>query len=128
MVCLPKEEGGLGVLNLKTQNEAMLLKNLHKFFNKVDTPWVQLIWDKHYGNGRLPSQIKKGSFWWRDNLKLLDAFKEMAMVNIQNGSTCLFWFDLWGGQVQNQTYLELFSFAKTRKERKAVVSAKSPRI
>ena len=43
MVCLPKEEGGLGVLNLKTQNEAMLLKNLHKFFNKVDTPWVQLI-------------------------------------------------------------------------------------
>jgi len=43
MVCLPKEEGGLGVLNLKTQNEAMLLKNLHKFFNKVDTPWMQLI-------------------------------------------------------------------------------------
>ena len=62
MVCLPKEEGGLGVLNLKTQNEAMLLKNLHKFFNKVDTPWVQLIWDKHYGNGRLPSQIKKRFF------------------------------------------------------------------
>ena len=77
----------------------------------MDTPWVQLIWDKHYRNGKLPSQIKKGSFWWRDNLKLLDAFKEMAM-NIQNGSTCLFWFDLWGGQVQNQTYLELFSFAK----------------
>jgi len=114
MVCLPKEEGGLGVLNLKTQNEAMLLKNLHKFFNKVDTPWVQLIWDKHNGNGRLPSQIKKGSFWWRDNLKLLDAFKGMAVVNIQDGSTCLFWFDLWGGQAQNHTYPELFSFAKNK--------------
>ena len=66
----------------------------------------------------MPSQIKKGSFWWRDNLKLLDAFKEMAMINIQNGSTCLFWFDLWGGQVQNQTYLELFSFAKKEKKEK----------
>jgi hypothetical protein len=43
-----------------------------------------------------PSHIKKGSFWWRGNLKLLDAFKGMAMVNIQNGSSCLFWFDLWG--------------------------------
>jgi len=48
MVCLPKEEGDLGVLNLKTQNEALLLKNMHKFYNKVDTPWVHLVWDKHY--------------------------------------------------------------------------------
>ena len=36
MVCTPKPEGGLGVLNLRTQNEALLLKHLHKFFNKVD--------------------------------------------------------------------------------------------
>ena len=59
MVCLPKSERGLGVLNLKTQNEALVLKNLHKFYNNVDTPWVQLIWDKHYQNGKLPSHIKK---------------------------------------------------------------------
>lgn len=25
MVCIPKEEGGLGVLNLQTQNEALLV-------------------------------------------------------------------------------------------------------
>ena len=39
----PKTEGGLGVINLKTHNETLLLKNLHKFFNKVDTPWVHLV-------------------------------------------------------------------------------------
>jgi hypothetical protein len=44
MVCLPKAEGGLGVLKLQTQNEALLLKNLHKFFNRLDIPWVLLIW------------------------------------------------------------------------------------
>ena len=49
MVCLPKSEGGLGVLNLRTQNEALLLNHLHKFFNRVDVPWVQLIWEVHYG-------------------------------------------------------------------------------
>ena len=81
MVCLPKEEGGLGVLNLKTQNEALLLKNMHKFYNKVDTPWVHLVWDKHYQDEKLRSHIKKGSFWWRDNLKLLDKFKGLAICN-----------------------------------------------
>lgn len=32
MVTRPKDEGGLGVLDLRTQNEALLLKHLHKFF------------------------------------------------------------------------------------------------
>ena len=82
MVCLPKEEGGLGVINLKTHIEALLLKNLHKFYNKLDIPRVNLVWEKHYRNGKLPSHIKKDSFWWRDNLKHLDSFKGMAMVNI----------------------------------------------
>jgi hypothetical protein len=34
IVCLPKLKGGLGVLQLETHNDAFLLKNLHKFFNK----------------------------------------------------------------------------------------------
>ena len=36
MVCIPKEEGGLGVIDLQKQNEALLLKNLDKFFNKKE--------------------------------------------------------------------------------------------
>jgi hypothetical protein len=31
----PKNEGWLGILNLETQNDALLLKNIHKFFNRV---------------------------------------------------------------------------------------------
>jgi hypothetical protein len=33
----------LGILNLETQNDALLLKNLHKFFNRADHTWVKLI-------------------------------------------------------------------------------------
>ena len=62
MVCHPKYEG-LGVLKLKTRNEALQLKNLHKNFNRQDIPWVQLIWEKYYTNGKLPANhVKKGSF------------------------------------------------------------------
>ena len=43
LVCRPKNKGGLGILNLKLQNEALLLKHVSKFYNKVDVPWVQLI-------------------------------------------------------------------------------------
>ena len=53
MVCKPKKHGGLGVINIKLQNDALLMKFLHKFYNKVDIPWVSLIWDTYY-NGVVP--------------------------------------------------------------------------
>jgi len=31
-------KGGLNVINLRLQNDALLLKQLHKFYNKVDVP------------------------------------------------------------------------------------------
>jgi hypothetical protein len=33
-------QGGIGILNIQTQNEALILKHLHKFFNSFDLPWV----------------------------------------------------------------------------------------
>jgi hypothetical protein len=57
--------------------------SLHKFFNKVDCPWVSLIWNNHYRNGSLSNKRPRGSFWWRAVLKQLDKFKGIAIVNIQ---------------------------------------------
>lgn len=62
LVRTPKSEGGLGVIDLEKQNKALLSKNFHKFFNRFDLPWVNLVWEKHYRNGRLPSHTRKGSF------------------------------------------------------------------
>jgi hypothetical protein len=47
MVHKPKK-GGLGVLNLRLHNDALLLKQLNKFYAKSDVPWVQIIWSKYY--------------------------------------------------------------------------------
>jgi hypothetical protein len=114
MVCLPKSEGGLGVLRLETHNDALLLKNLHKFFNKADIPWVHLIWEKHYRNGRLPNHTLKGSFWWRDIVRLLGKFKSCASVTVQSGSTCSLWHDSWCDTVPSQAFPHLFSFSRSK--------------
>lgn len=34
---------GLGVIDIEKQNKALLLKNLNKFFNRQDIPWVHLV-------------------------------------------------------------------------------------
>ena len=57
MVSVPKDCGGLGAINLYTQNVSLLLKHLHKFYNKVDVPWVHLIRTCYYPNGELPLNI-----------------------------------------------------------------------
>jgi hypothetical protein len=44
---------------------------LDKFYNKKEIPWIKLIWNAHYSNGQIPHAVTdKGSFWWRDVLKL----------------------------------------------------------
>jgi hypothetical protein len=53
MVLLPKIKGGICVLNLILQNEALLLKQLHHFYRKMDVPWVWLIWSGNCRN-RIP--------------------------------------------------------------------------
>jgi len=114
VVCSGKEEGGLGVLDLKSQNEALLIKYLHKFFNKVDTPWVSLVWEKYYTHGRLPGTTNKGSFWWKGIVSLLGKFKGMARANVGDGKTCLLWDDLWGTQIMSTKFPKLRSFARNR--------------
>lgn len=79
MVTKPKLKGGLGVINLWLQNEVLLMKNLHKFFNTHDLPWVNLIWTKYYSNRRVPGHTMKGSFWWKENVTLLTAMNQQYL-------------------------------------------------
>ena len=90
-VTTPKENGGLGVINLKVQNKALLLKFLHKFFNKQDIPWVLLIWNTYYSNCRIAYAMREtGSFWWKEVLRLSDHFRGVASPKAGDGTTFLF--------------------------------------
>ena len=73
-ICLPKRQGGLGVLDIQIHNQTLLMKFLHKFLNREDIPWVQMVWETYYSNS-LPGDRIVDSFWWRSLLKLLPKYK-----------------------------------------------------
>jgi hypothetical protein len=111
----PKRKGGLGIINLKTQNYSLLIKHLDKFYNRKDIPWVKLIWSTHYSNGDVPHIAKDiGSFWRRDVLKLVDQFRGIASCKIGDGKTVLFRSDVWNGHMLQQQFPRLYSFAKNK--------------
>ena len=95
LVCRPRDKGGLGIINLNIQNKGLLIKHLHKFYNKVDVPWVTLIWNSYYDHGVPQATPTAGSFWWRDVLKLHEAYTAIASVHINMGDSALFWTNSW---------------------------------
>lgn len=99
-------------MDLHTHNEAMLLKFPLKFFSQANIQWVKLVWAKYYNDGKLPGKHKKGSFWWRDIVKLLDKFIGMASVSVADGATVLLWKDNWNSSTPADANHKLFSFAK----------------
>lgn len=120
MICKPRMKGGLGIIDFQKKNDALLLKFLHKFYNKrMDIPWVKLIWDSYYSLD-VPHAAKLcGSYWWRDVAKLMYDFRAVAKPDVRSGETVLFWADEW--DVGNsriplqQRFPRLFSFVKDAK-------------
>ena len=113
-VCRPKNQGGLGVIDIFVQNKALLLKNLHKFYNRHNIPWVNLIQESYYSNDSLPGNSWMGSFWWKANLKLIDNYKSLARCNIGDGKSAYFWTDLWHSHCLQDMFPHLFSFVKNK--------------
>ena len=112
MVCKPKNKGGLGVLNLRIQNDALLLKFLHKFYNKLDIPWVQLTWDSYYAQKIPHASDLVGSFWWKDLMQLSDIYRGVTRATVGSSDSILFWKDEWKDGLFQDTFPRAFSFAK----------------
>lgn len=111
-VCIPKDQGGLGVLDIFTHNKTLLMKNLHKFFNRHDIPWVNLIWETYYSDGNLPGGNMVRSFWWKSNLALIDQYKAISRCNVGDGVSAFFWDDLWSQTILKHQFPHLFSFVR----------------
>lgn len=100
-----------GIINLSLQNDALLLKQLHKFYSKQDVPWVNLLWSTYYLD-KVPHATREvGSFWWKDIFRLNTLYRGIATCIIGDGSTVLFWDDSWSPVRLSECFPRLFSFA-----------------
>jgi len=112
LVQRPMKKGGLGIKNLYLQNDSLLMKQLHKFYSKDKTPWVQQIWFKYYDNKVPHSQRARGSFWWKDVFKLKDLYIEITKVQLGDGTSTLFWKDNWAGGVLEDLFPAIAGYSK----------------
>jgi hypothetical protein len=103
------------VVNLDVQNNALLLKQLDKFYRKADVQWVSLIWHKYYQNVIPHMAREKGSFWWKDILRLHVLYRGVAVCLPSRGDTVAFWEDVIDGNLNSDTFPNLAGYAKDPK-------------
>ena len=73
ILCRPKDQGGLGILNLKLQNKCLLAKWLVNLLN-TEGIWQMLLRNK-YLNFKSLSQVTakpNGSYFWRGLMRIKD--------------------------------------------------------
>ncbi|GKC61013.1 putative reverse transcriptase domain, reverse transcriptase zinc-binding domain protein [Tanacetum coccineum] len=97
VVCLPKNEGGLGIRRLKVFNSALMIAHIWKLLSLKESLWVK--WIHEY-------KLKGRSFWdiplrgnvswgWRKILQLRPTIREFIWCNLGDGAATSLWFDKW---------------------------------
>jgi hypothetical protein len=98
-VCRPKAFGGLGILNTKFMNIALMLKWVWKLYQNAEGLWADLIRAKYLGDNDLFSPLvpTKGSQFWNAIHKIKWYFKLGAKHQVRDGARTYFWLDWWTG-------------------------------
>ncbi|WMV14069.1 hypothetical protein MTR67_007454 [Solanum verrucosum] len=103
-VILSKKEGGLGIRNLKIQNQSllMIMKWLWRFASQEQALWKETI-KARFGMENLwitnLSTQPYGSGVWRSIRNLWIKFFNKCKIKVGNGGRTLFWEDKWVDQV-----------------------------
>ncbi|GKC32701.1 RNA-directed DNA polymerase, eukaryota, reverse transcriptase zinc-binding domain protein [Tanacetum coccineum] len=97
LVCLPKDEGGLGIRRLEHFNSALLVSHIWNLLSLKESLWVK--WVHAYKlNGRnfWDVPIRGNMSWsWRKILQLRPSIRDFIWRKIGNGSSTSIWFDKW---------------------------------
>nr|XP_051212000.1 uncharacterized protein LOC127329534 [Lolium perenne] len=98
-VCKPRAFGGLGILNTKFMNIALMLKWIWKIYQNDEGLWADLLRAKYLGDHDLfsPAVPTKGSQFWNAIQKIKWYFKLGAKHQVRSGRRTYFWLDWWTG-------------------------------
>nr|GEU89286.1 hypothetical protein [Tanacetum cinerariifolium] len=96
-ICLPKEEGGLGLRSLDVFNIALVTTYIWNIVSNKESLWLR--WIHTYklrcrSFGDIP--FKDGMSWgWLKLLQLWDIVRPFFWVKLGNGTNTSIWFDNW---------------------------------
>jgi len=101
-ICKTREEGGLGIKDIRCFNYALLAKWKWRIHGEERGKWKEIIESK-YGSGtdQSPIPIKYQSWWWRDLIKVCGEESSMGWFHkeikwkIGVGDKIRFWEDSW---------------------------------
>ena len=87
VVCTPKDQGGLEVLNLDVHNKCLLSKWLFKLLNR-DGVWQQLLKSKYLRDKTLTrvQYMPEESQFWAGLIKVKDEFLSMSRFDLGDGT------------------------------------------
>lgn len=96
-VCLPKNEGGLGIRRLECFNAALMSAHVWKLLSLKDSLWVKWIYEYKLSNRNFWDVPLRGnmSWGWRRILQLRPILRRFIWKKIGNGQNTSLWFDKW---------------------------------
>jgi hypothetical protein len=99
VLCTPKDQGGMCILNLKYQNDCLLSKWLFRLLNSEGT-WQTIIWRKYLTNKTLTQveYVSRNSHFWPSLMNIKGTFLNFGSFVIGDGSQLRFWEDSRYGQ------------------------------
>ena len=124
----PKEQGGLGIIDLEIQNKCLLSKWLFKLANEEGT-WQDLVRNKYLKGKPLGSGTKKPgiSHFWAGLMEVKQTFLNLGSFVIGDGTQVRFWKDIWCGNCPLKfSYPSLFNIVRKKEATVAEVIGSSP--
>jgi hypothetical protein len=98
-VCRPKELWGLGILNSKKMNIALMLKWIWRLYHEEGPIWVQILRVKYTSAADIfAGNRNSGSQFWKSLHKIKHLFKLGASHVVVDGRRTMFWLDQWYGE------------------------------
>ncbi|WVZ49290.1 hypothetical protein U9M48_000659 [Paspalum notatum var. saurae] len=116
ILCLPKDQGGMGIRNLEVHNVCLLSKWLFKLINEEGI-W-QTILKRKYLRGKTIGEVqwKSGdSHFWSGLMKVKGRFLQLSSFILHDGSQIRFWEDRWFGHLPLKIqYPSLYNIARKK--------------
>jgi hypothetical protein len=100
-VCRPKDQGGLGIINSRFFNSALMIKWIWRIFDPEEhhNLWYKLLRAKYLSVDNIFARNSQGgSQFWRSINKIKHLFKLGAKYQLGSGEKILFWTDWWQGE------------------------------